>query len=76
MGYGVHGAAIARIITEGTNVLVLFYILKRRDVIADNGIELKFSTRCFEDCLPYLKVAVPIGSLLTLEYLSYEFYSF
>ncbi|EAR86218.1 MATE efflux family protein (macronuclear) [Tetrahymena thermophila SB210] len=69
----IKGAAIARIITEAMNLSIVYYLVCKNRINERCSIQL--TKLAFQEWGSFLKFAIPIGSLLTLEWFSYELFT-
>ena len=68
------GAALARILTESMNLSIIYYLVNKKKI--NVRCPIKLTKLAFREWGNFLKFAVPIGSLLTLEWFSYELFTF
>ncbi|KAL4478672.1 hypothetical protein ABPG74_006907 [Tetrahymena malaccensis] len=73
LGLKVNGGGLAFSFTQLTQLLLLYYLVKQDSQY--QKCYIPFDKRCMQEIIPFLKVAIPIGSLLTLEWVVYESFS-
>jgi MATE family multidrug resistance protein len=73
MGLGVTGAALARTFIEFLNIFVVLKLCIKKNI--HTKFDMHISKAAFKEWGHFLKYVIPIGSLLTLEWLSYELFT-
>ncbi|KAL4478671.1 hypothetical protein ABPG74_006906 [Tetrahymena malaccensis] len=67
------GGGLAFSCSQFTSLYLLYYLVKQKQEY--QKCYIPFDKRCMQEIIPFLKIVIPIGSLLTLEWLVYETYS-